>query len=82
MFSPAFFALVTTSAAGAIAMTEIIKRTFKLGGYGPVLFSIVASFMVNIATLSQGVTYYIVLSVCTALAANGLFKALHTPKHK
>ena len=82
MFSPAFFAAVATLAVTVIAATEAMKRTLKLGGLGPVLFTIIASFAVSVPGLSQGIIYYIVLSACTALAANYLFKAVHTPKHK
>jgi len=80
MFTDAFIAQITAATATVLGITEIIKRLLKLNGTGAVVTSVLLSFIVALPGITEGVIYYINLAVFTALSANGIFKAVHTPR--
>lgn len=80
MFTQTFITEIATAAAITVGITQMLKRWLKLNHLGAIIMSIAISFVVAIPKLPQGVIYYLTLAVFTALTANGLFKAVHTPR--
>lgn len=81
MFTPEFLALVTAYSVLVVGTTELIKRLTGLTGTASFLFSIAASFLISLSSLRQGLVEYLIISVFTALAANGIFKAVHKSRY-
>lgn len=81
MFPPDFMFTVAAYAAIVVAATELLKRILGLTGIYPVCFSVFFSFLFCLVSAPQSLISYITLSIYTALAANGLFKAVHKSRY-
>ena len=79
MFTPDFIQQITLSAGFTVGAVEGLKRLLKIKGWLAICLSGIVSFTVCLPSVSLGLVGYLIHVACTCLAANGLFKAFHTP---
>lgn len=77
MFTDPFLALIASYTVIVIGITETINRLAKLHNKAALFISVILSFAVCLNSLSEGLIFYLLLSACVWLSANGLFKAFH-----
>jgi len=77
MFTQTFLTLIASYSLIVIGITQSIKKLLTVSGTVAFFISFAISFIVTISVFSEGLVYYITLSLFVCLSSNGIFKSIH-----